>query len=118
MKSISIIIILLFVIVYLLPLGVRPLVIPDETRYAQIAREMLESGDWIVPRLAQTRYFEKPVLGYWFTAAAIKLFGENNFAVRLPSALAVGISALMIYLLIYKFAGGKKTSVFLRLACF
>jgi 4-amino-4-deoxy-L-arabinose transferase len=58
---------------------------------------MIASGDWIVPRLNGLRYFEKPVLGYWVHAASQLVFGENNFAVRLPSALAVGLSALLIY---------------------
>ncbi|MDO8303451.1 MAG: phospholipid carrier-dependent glycosyltransferase, partial [Sedimentisphaerales bacterium] len=118
MKSTPVIIIVLFAMVYIVPLGVRPLVIPDETRYAEIAREMLQSGDWIVPHLAQTRYFEKPVLGYWLTAVSIKLFGENNSAVRLPSALAVGISAIMIFLLVYKFGGGQKKTGFLATGVF
>ena len=89
----------LFAIVYLLPLGARELIVPDETRYAEIPREMIASGDWVVPHLNGVRYFEKPVLGYWAHAAALLVFGENNFAVRLPSALAVGLSALMIFLL-------------------
>lgn len=89
-----------FLLCYILPLGARPLVIPDETRYAEIPREMIAGGNWVVPRLNGLRYFEKPVLGYWVHAGAQLLLGENNFAVRLPSALAVGLSAWLIYLLV------------------
>ena len=89
-----------FLLVYILPLGVRDLFIPDETRYAEIPREMIAGGDWIVPRLNGLRYFEKPPLGYWIHAGSILFLGENNFAVRLPSAMAVGLSALLIFLLV------------------
>ncbi|MGB5157950.1 phospholipid carrier-dependent glycosyltransferase [Desulfobacterium sp. N47] len=92
----------LYLLCYILPLGYRDLVIPDETRYAEIAREMIAGRDWIVPHLNGLRYFEKPVLGYWAHAASIMLFGENNFAVRFPSALAAGLSAFLIYLLVHK----------------
>ncbi len=88
---------LFYLLSYILPLGARALVLPDETRYAEIPREMIESGDWIVPHLNGLRYFEKPVLGYWAHAASQLLLGQNNFAVRLPSALAVGLSALLMY---------------------
>jgi 4-amino-4-deoxy-L-arabinose transferase len=71
--------------------------VPDETRYGEIPREMIATGDWVVPHLNGVRYFEKPVLGYWVHAASQLVFGENNFAVRLPSVLAVGFSALLIY---------------------
>jgi 4-amino-4-deoxy-L-arabinose transferase len=91
-----------FVSLYILPLGVRNITAPDEIRYAEIPREMISSGDWIVPHFNGLRYFEKPVLGYWVYAGAMLLFGENNFAIRLPSALSVGLSALLIYILIYK----------------
>ncbi len=92
--------IVFFLLAYVLPLGFRSLAIPDEARYAEIPREMLATGDWVVPRLDGLRYFEKPALGYWVHAGSIALFGENAFAVRLPSALAVGLSALLIYLLL------------------
>lgn len=91
---------LFFLIAYILPLGARDLLVPDETRYAEIPREMIVGGDWVVPHLNGLRYFEKPPLGYWVHAGSILLFGENNFAVRLPSAMAVGLSALLIYLLV------------------
>jgi 4-amino-4-deoxy-L-arabinose transferase len=102
----------LFALIYIVPLGMRPLAIPDETRYAEIPREMIASGDWVVPHLNGIRYFEKPVLGYWLNAASIALFGENSLAVRLPSAIAAGLSALMLFFLGRKFSGGHRTGTF------
>jgi len=60
---------------------------PDEGRYAEIAREMYLSGDYVTPRDDFVRYFEKPPLVYWCETAAIKIFGTNEFAIRLPAAL-------------------------------
>ena len=88
-----------FVVLYLLPLAMRPLFIPDETRYAEIPREMVKTGEWVVPRINGIRYFEKPVMGYWLTAASIKAFGENNFSVRLSTALSTGLVAILIFFL-------------------
>ncbi|MBN2327633.1 MAG: phospholipid carrier-dependent glycosyltransferase [Candidatus Omnitrophica bacterium] len=88
-----------YLLSYILLLGAWDLIIPDETRYAEIPREMIAQGDWVVPRLDGLRYFEKPPLGYWVQAGSLLLFGENNFALRLPSALSVGASALLIYAL-------------------
>jgi 4-amino-4-deoxy-L-arabinose transferase len=101
-RSYIFLLLLFFIFAYLLPLGSRHLVVPDETRYAEIPREMIVSGDWIVPHINGARYFEKPVLGYWIHAASLLLLGENNFAVRLPSALAVGLTAVLIYILVYR----------------
>ena len=64
-------------------LGHRDLIEPDEGRYAEIAREMVVSGDWLTPRLNGFKYFEKPALHYWATALSLKLFGFNNAAARL-----------------------------------
>ncbi len=89
--------ILLFIVVYLLPLNLRPLSIPDEMRYGEIAREMLETGNFISPRLNGLRYFEKPAGGHALNAAAMALFGETNFAVRLMSALVTGLAALALF---------------------
>lgn len=74
-----------------LPLLLRPLWEPDEGRYAEIAREMLATGDWLTPRLNGVLYFEKPPLQYWLSALSMKLFGLNGAAARLPLALASGL---------------------------
>jgi len=68
-------------------LTVRPLYKPDEARYAEIAREMAQSGDWVTPRLNGFKYFEKPPLQYWASAAFFKLFGEHDWTARLWTAL-------------------------------
>lgn len=100
-----------YILIYILPLGVRPLTTPDETRYAEIAREMLRGGDWTVPRLTGLRYFEKPPMGYWTGATVMGVFGENAFAARLPSALAAGITALLIFRFVSAFAGGRRDAI-------
>jgi 4-amino-4-deoxy-L-arabinose transferase-like glycosyltransferase len=69
-------------------LGALGLVGPDEPRYMSIARAMLQTGDWVTPRLYGQPWFEKPVLCYWAAAAAFRVFGVNEFAARLPAALA------------------------------
>src|ERR1700683_5179164 len=78
---------LLAAILYLPGLGRPALWEPDEGRYAEIAREMVLSGDYVTPRDDFELYFEKPPLVYWAEAASIKVFGVNEFAVRLPAAL-------------------------------
>ena len=78
---------ILAALLYLPALGQPALWEPDEGRYAEIAREMVLSGDYITPRDNYEIYFEKPPLVYWAEAAAIKIFGVNEFAVRFPAAL-------------------------------
>lgn len=97
-------------LLYLLPLGVRPLMTPDETRYAEIPREILFHGNWVVPHLGGLRYFEKPIMGYWLGAISQFICGSNNFAVRLPSALATMLTALMLYFAVSRFKN-KQTAI-------
>ncbi|MDO4988010.1 MAG: glycosyltransferase family 39 protein [Synergistes sp.] len=77
--------------VYIVPLGSYPLMEPDEGRYAEIPREMIESGNYITPMLNYVKYFEKPAFLYHINAVAFKVLGENEFAARIGTALcAVG----------------------------
>ncbi|MEO2046436.1 MAG: glycosyltransferase [Pirellulales bacterium] len=72
---------------------------PDETRYAQIGLEMVETGDWMVPRLSGEPYLDKPPLLYWSTALSYTLFGVNQWSARLPSAVAAWLTILFVYVL-------------------
>jgi Dolichyl-phosphate-mannose-protein mannosyltransferase len=69
----------------------------DEGHNAQAAREMLESGSWIVPTFNFHLRVDKPALLYWFQIAAYRAFGINEFAARLPSALAAVLAVLACY---------------------
>ena len=78
-------------------LGYRHLIKPDEGRYAEIPREMVASGDWLTPRLNGYKYFEKPALQYWMTAAAFTAFGQNEWAARLWPALTGFLGVLLVF---------------------
>ena len=75
-----------------------PLLDPDEGLYAEIAREMLTSGDWVIPHVNGLPYLEKPPLYFWLTALTFQLFGPSEWATRLWSA----ISALGTVLLTWR----------------
>ncbi len=85
-----------FYICFFSHLAALGLVGPDEPRYASVAREMAERGDWVTPRLDGRPWFEKPALYYWSAALAFRAFGVNEFAARLPSALAAALAALAL----------------------
>ena len=69
--------------VWLVTIQIRPMLDPDEGRYAEIPREMVASGDWVTPRLDGLKYFEKPALQYWATAALYSVVGLSNWSSRL-----------------------------------
>jgi 4-amino-4-deoxy-L-arabinose transferase-like glycosyltransferase len=86
-----------FIAVWFGNLDYRRLIRPDEGRYAEIAREMATTGDWVTPRLNGIKYFEKPPLQYWATAAAYRLFGVHEWTARLWAALTGMFGVLLVY---------------------
>lgn len=79
------------------PIDYRRLAKPDEARYAEISREMVATGDWLTPRLNDLKYFEKPPLQYWATAAAYEIFGLSEGPARLWTALTGFAGILLTY---------------------
>src|SRR5437879_6816263 len=69
----------------------------DEPRFAEAAREMRERADFIVPYLNNQFRFDKPPLTYWFQVASYRVFGENDFAARFPTAVAAALVALVLF---------------------
>ena len=88
-----------FLIVYILPLGSRPLVSPEFT-FAETAREMVVSGNYVTPQLLGETVEKYQAPAFYPAAKSIQLFGNNGFAVRFPGALAAGLTALFIWILI------------------
>jgi 4-amino-4-deoxy-L-arabinose transferase-like glycosyltransferase len=79
-------------------LPLRPLFNPDEGRYAEIPREILSGGDWIIPHLNGVAYIEKPPLQYWATAASLSVFGQGEFGARFYTALCALGTLLVVWL--------------------
>ena len=79
-----------------------PLVDRDEPRFAEASREMIERGDYVVPYFNNRYRFDKPPLTYWCQVASYRIFGENAFAARFPTAIAAAFTAVGI------FAWGKR----------
>ncbi len=74
-----------------------PLIDRDEPRFAEASREMIERGDYVVPYFNNHFRLDKPPLTYWAQVASYKIFGENDFAARFPSAIAAALTALSIF---------------------
>jgi len=74
-----------------------PLIDPDEGRYAEISREMLESGDYVVPTQFGKPYLDKPPLLYWLTAASFQVFGISETSARLVPALSALLTIAAVY---------------------
>ena len=95
----------LIALLFLGLLGTRSLNEPDEGRYAEIAREMVETGNWLVPHIWYVPHLDKPPFTYWAVAASLSVFGVNEWAARLPLALAGLSAAWATFLLVRSVAG-------------
>jgi hypothetical protein len=80
---------------------------PDESRYAEIAREMLQRGEVVVPYLQGEPYLDKPPLLYWLVTLSYRAFGVHDWAARLIPALAVHGSLLLVYFFGRRTLGGR-----------
>jgi len=94
--SCAVLILLTLYVCYFSHLGAFGFIGPDEPRYAWIARDMEESGDWVTPRLYGKPWFEKPVFYYWSAAVCFKIFGVNEASARLPSAVCALLATLAL----------------------
>lgn len=93
-------------------MGLRPLMLPDEGRYAEVAREML-LGDGLVPTLHGLPFFHKPPLMYWLDMAAMQVLGVNAFAARVAPALGGWLMGAAIYLDLHRRAGPRAAAIVL-----
>ncbi len=89
-------------------LGSFGLVGPDEPRYAQVAREMLERGDWVTPTLYGEVWLEKPILYYWGAQVSFRVLGVSDWAARLPSAALATLLVAAVYGFVRRFRPGAE----------
>jgi 4-amino-4-deoxy-L-arabinose transferase-like glycosyltransferase len=82
----------------------------DEPRYAQTSRQMLQSGDWVVPRLLDQVRTAKPIFIYWCQAASMKIFGDTAFAARLPSVIGMTLTLTLLAVTIYRTVGRRRAT--------
>lgn len=92
-------------VVYLAGNASVPLWDRDEPRYAQCSRQMLQTGDWVVPHLYDELRTAKPPVTYWFQATAMTLFGDTDWSARLPSAVMMPLTLLMVGIAVRRAAG-------------
>src|SRR5947209_8123691 len=74
-----------------------PLLEPEETRYAEIPRQMLHAGRWVVPVLHGQDYLDKPPLFYWLVMASYRAFGVHEWSARLVGGLIAVLTVVVVY---------------------
>jgi len=104
------VVVLLVGFVYWFRLGSMPLFEPDEARYGEVAREMLETGDWVTTRVNYVRYLAKPPLAFWLMALSFSALEPSEFAARLPGAVAA-LAGVLVCLAFGRAALGRRAGV-------
>lgn len=97
-------------------LGQFGLIGADEPRYAQVAREMMERGDWVTPTLGGHPWLEKPPLYYWEAALVYRVVGVSDVAARLPSAMDTTLLVIAVYLF-FRRRGGALDAALITASC-
>lgn len=97
MRRSTLLVLLLAALTFIAGLGRGAIADSDEAFYAESAREMVTSGDWLTPHFNDQPRFQKPILYYWLTAATYRVFGASELPARLWSALA-GVGIVLVTL--------------------
>jgi 4-amino-4-deoxy-L-arabinose transferase-like glycosyltransferase len=84
------------VVFHILGIWSLPLIDRDEPRFAEASREMIGRGNYVLPYFNNQIRLDKPPLTYWAQVSSYRVFGENDFAARFPSAIAAALTALSI----------------------
>ncbi|RUM66334.1 MAG: glycosyltransferase family 39 protein [Sulfurospirillum sp.] len=111
LKMYRILLLLAIFVAFFSTLGFVPLFDLDEGAFSEATREMLFRGDYLTTYLNGDLRFDKPILIYWLQALCVKIFGLNEFSVRLPSALASTLWALAIFYFTKRFTDEKRAFV-------
>jgi 4-amino-4-deoxy-L-arabinose transferase-like glycosyltransferase len=88
-------------------IGALPFLGADEPRYARIAEEMMEGGDYVTPHLLGRPWLEKPPLLFWLSAAGFHLFGVSEWAARLPVAFLALAAAVLLAYVTFRLVGSR-----------
>jgi len=91
------VLLLIYFALLLLPAGLAPLDESTEARYAEIAREMIVSGNYLEPYFNGIKHFHKPPLAYWLVAGGMKIFGQNDFGARFFGIVAAAAAVFFLY---------------------
>lgn len=107
----SILLVLALFLSFFATLGWLPLFDLDEGAFSEATREMLESGNYLTTYLNGNLRFDKPIFIYWLQAFSVKIFGLNEFAVRLPSALAGTLWVVATYFFTKRYSDAKRAFI-------
>jgi 4-amino-4-deoxy-L-arabinose transferase-like glycosyltransferase len=83
----------------------------DEAWYAQTSKQMVQSGDWVVPKFLDSPRYAKPIFVYWCQATSMKLFGPTPLAARVPSAVAMLGTITLLAIVLKRAVGGQRSSL-------